>query len=46
MVVILTAVSALAGLSLVSVKPKSAAAKVYDVSSRVVMVLSAPAGHH
>ena len=43
-VVIVTAVSALAGLSLGSVKPKSAAANVYCVSSSVVTVLSVPAG--
>ena len=33
-----------AGLSLGSVKPKSAAANVYGVSSSVVTVLSVPAG--
>ena len=44
MVLILTAVSALAGLSLGSVKPKSALANVYAVSSSVVTVLLVPAG--
>ena len=43
-VVILTAVSAFAGLSFGSVKPKSTAAKVYCVSSNVVTVLLVPAG--
>ena len=43
-VVIVTALSALAGLSFGSVKPKSAAANVYGVSSPVVTVLSVPAG--
>ena len=36
--------NAFAGVSLGSLKPKSAAAKVYAVSSFVVTVLSAPAG--
>ena len=43
-VVIVTALSALAGLSFGSVKPKSAAVKVYCVSSSVVTVLLVPAG--
>ena len=43
-VVILIASRALAGVSNGSVKPKSAAANVTAVSSRVVIVLSAPAG--
>ena len=43
-VVILTLAKALAGLSLGSVKPKSAAASATAVSSSVVRVLSAPAG--
>ena len=43
-VVIFTAASALAGLSAASLKPKSAAANVYALSSSVVTVLLAPAG--
>src|SRR5262249_60874938 len=47
-VVIFTAARALAPLLLAastgSVKPKSAAAKVYELSSRIVLLLSAPAG--
>ena len=43
-VVIFTASSALAGLSLASLKPKSAVANVYAVSSSVVTVLLAPDG--
>jgi electron-transferring-flavoprotein dehydrogenase len=43
-VVICTALNALAGLSLKSVNPKSTPAKVYCVSSEVVIVLSLPAG--
>ncbi len=43
-VVILTAANAFAGVSFGSVKPKSAVANVYAVSSFVVTVLSAPAG--
>ena len=43
-VVILTAASALAGLSFGSLKPKSAAVKTFAVSSSVVTVLSVPAG--
>ena len=43
-VVILTLAKALAGLSLESVKPKSATASATAVSSSVVMVLLAPAG--
>ena len=43
-VVIFTALSALAGLSAASLKPKSAPAKVYAVSSSVVTVLLVPAG--
>jgi hypothetical protein len=44
MAVILTAVSALAGESLGSAKPKSAAANVYCISSFVVTMLFVPAG--
>ena len=44
-VVIFTASRPLAGVSLVSLKAKSAAVKVYGVSSAVVTVLSAPAEH-
>ena len=43
-VVILTALSALAGLSAASLKPKSALAKVYAVSSDAATVWSIPAG--
>ena len=43
-VVMVTALSALAGLSLGSVKPKSAVTKVYAVFSLVVTVLLVPAG--
>jgi hypothetical protein len=41
---IFTAAKAFAAASLGSVKPKSAAAKVYEASSRIVTVRSAPAG--
>src|SRR3989442_10667408 len=43
-VVILTAARWLAGLSLLSLKPKSVVCSVYAVSSLVATVLSAPAG--
>ena len=43
-VAIRTAIRLWAGLSLPSLKPKSAALKVYAVSSFVVTVLSVPAG--
>src|ERR1043166_8109446 len=43
-VVILTAASALAGVSLGSVKPKSLAVNVYTVSSGVVTVWLVPTG--
>ena len=42
--VIVTLANRLAGLSLGSVKPKSAAMKVWLPSSRMVIVLSVPAG--
>src|SRR5436309_16077655 len=42
--VILTAAKALAGLSFGSLKPKSAATKVWLPSSRMVIVLSVPDG--
>ena len=40
----ITACKVLAGLSFGSVKPNSAAVKVWPVSSKVVMVLLVPAG--
>ena len=43
-VAIFTAVSALAGVSAASLKPKSVAANVYTVSSSVLTVLLVPAG--
>jgi len=43
-VVMVTALSALAGVSAASLKPKSSAAKTYAVSSRVLTVRLAPAG--